>query len=74
MKRFPIPALLVCLALTAAAAADEASDRAKAYEERIHPLMVKLHSQAWPTGSSCWAGSGRRWMRRRRRTPATQGQ
>ena len=41
MKRFPIPALVVCLALTAAAAADVAGDRAKAYAERIHPLMVK---------------------------------
>ena len=38
--RFLIPSSVVCLALTAAAA-DDAADRAKAYAERIHPLMVK---------------------------------
>lgn len=42
MIRFLIPSLVVCLALTsAAAAADGAADRAKAYAERIHPLLVK---------------------------------
>jgi len=40
MIRFLIPSLVVRLALTAAAA-DEAGDRAKAYAERIHPLLVK---------------------------------
>ncbi len=40
MFRFLIPSLVVCLALTAAAA-DGAADRAKAYAERIHPLLVK---------------------------------
>ena len=38
--RFLIPSSVVCLALTAAAA-DDAADRAKAYAERIHPLLVK---------------------------------
>lgn len=42
MIRFLPPSLVVCLALTTAAvAADDAADRAKAYAERIHPLMVK---------------------------------
>ena len=38
--RFLIPSLVVCLTLSAAAA-DGAADRAKAYAERIHPLLVK---------------------------------
>ncbi len=42
MIRFLIASLVVCLALTSAAvAADGAADRAKAYAERIHPLLVK---------------------------------
>jgi mono/diheme cytochrome c family protein len=40
MTRFLIPSLVVCLALTAVAA-DGAGEQAKAYAERIHPLMVK---------------------------------
>ena len=40
MIRFLIPSLVVCLTLSAAAA-DGAADRAKAYAERIHPLLVK---------------------------------
>ena len=38
--RFLIPSLVVCLTLSAAAA-DGAAERAKAYAERIHPLLVK---------------------------------
>ena len=38
--RFLIPSSVVCLALTAAAA-DGSGEQAKAYAERIHPLMVK---------------------------------
>ncbi len=38
--RFFIPSLTVCLALTAAAA-DGSGEQAKAYAERIHPLLVK---------------------------------
>ncbi len=40
MIRFLIPSLVVCLTLSAAAA-DGAAERAKAYAERIHPLLVK---------------------------------
>ncbi len=40
MLRFLIPSLVVCLTLSAAAE-DGAADRAKAYAERIHPLLVK---------------------------------
>ena len=40
MTRFLIPATLVCVALTAAAA-DGAGEQAKAYAQQIHPLMVK---------------------------------
>ena len=40
MIQFLIPALVACLTLTAAAA-DVAADRAQAYAERIHPLLVK---------------------------------
>ena len=42
MIRLLIPSLAVCLTLTRAAlGADGAADRAKAYAERIHPLLVK---------------------------------
>jgi len=40
MLRFLVPSLVVCLTLSAAAE-DGAADRAKAYAERIHPLLVK---------------------------------
>ena len=40
MIRFVIPSLALCFTLPAAAA-DGAADRAKAYAERIHPLLVK---------------------------------
>ena len=39
MIRFLIPAVVACVTLTAAA--DDAADRAKAYADRIHPLLVK---------------------------------
>jgi hypothetical protein len=41
MIRLFLPALFSGLALTAASAAVDAGDRARAYAERIHPLLVK---------------------------------